>query len=109
VTAFRAWAQLAFRQNPNLLRAGYIGSYTRGDWGVGSDLDVVLVLRESADPFLARSAQFDLTTLPVPVDLLVYTLEEWKRLTSQASRFGRELSAAKWVLNRQSGIPDSVR
>src|SRR5256885_999234 len=42
-SALRLWAEEAARI-PELVRVGYFGSYARGDWGVGSDLDVVLVV-----------------------------------------------------------------
>jgi predicted nucleotidyltransferase len=53
---------------------GYFGSYARGDWGVGSDLDLVVIVEASAEPFERRA---------VPVDLLVYTRAEWTRLASR--------------------------
>ncbi len=68
---------------------GYFGSYARGDWGVGSDLDVILVVRESGTPFIRRAADWDLTRLPVPADVLVYTEGEWQALTESGIRFAR--------------------
>ena len=82
------------------MRAGFIGSYARGNWGVGSDLDVVLVLRKSAEPFPQRPLLFNLSKLPIPVDVLVYTVEEWERIIRSTSRFGRELAEANWVFCR---------
>lgn len=38
------WAREAARTRPEVLRVGYFGSYARGDWGVGSDLDLYLRL-----------------------------------------------------------------
>jgi predicted nucleotidyltransferase len=75
-----------------LVRLGYFGSCARGDWGVGSDLDLVAVLEDSALPFDRRSFDWDLTTLPVPADLVVYTRAEWERLQSEAGRFARTLA-----------------
>jgi uncharacterized protein len=89
--ALRRWAEEAVRTRPELVRVGYFGSYARGDWGVGSDLDVVLVVAGADLPFGRRAAAWDLTRLPVPVDALVYTEDEWRRL-DPASRFARVLS-----------------
>jgi predicted nucleotidyltransferase len=83
------WAGRAGVDRPDLLRVGYFGSYARGDWGVGSDLDVILVVRESATPFIRRAADWDLTRLPVPADVLVYTEREWQALTESGTRFAR--------------------
>ncbi|MCS6906348.1 MAG: nucleotidyltransferase domain-containing protein [Anaerolineales bacterium] len=74
--ALKEWAAKAKAENTDLLQVGYFGSYACGDWGVGSDLDVVLILAHSDLPFEWRAAQFDLTGLPVPVDVLVYTRAE---------------------------------
>jgi predicted nucleotidyltransferase len=53
-----------------LLRLGYFGSYARGDAGVGSDLDIVAVIRESETPFERRAIAWDLNPLPVPAEIL---------------------------------------
>ena len=95
--ALRGWAEETARHRPELVRVGYFGSYARGDWGVGSDLDVVLVVARADFPFTRRAAAWDLTRLPVPTDVLVYTEHEWRRL-DPASRFARMLAReAVWV------------
>jgi predicted nucleotidyltransferase len=60
-----------------VVAVGYFGSYAQGDWGVGSDLDVVVVVKQSSEPFERRAARLDATGLPVPADVLVYTRAEW--------------------------------
>ncbi|MBI4232813.1 MAG: nucleotidyltransferase domain-containing protein [Chloroflexi bacterium] len=98
--AVRRWAQEAARRHPGALRIGYFGSYARGDWGVGSDLDLVAVVEDSPEPFLSRAAAWDTTTLPVPADLLVYTRAEWEALDPRA-RFTRTLrQETVWVYSR---------
>ena len=87
--ALHDWALVAARQRPNLERVGYLGSYARDDWGVGSDLDVVLVLRDTAAPFMSRAQEWDLTGLPVPADVLIYTSAEWAELVAGTGRFSR--------------------
>jgi predicted nucleotidyltransferase len=96
-SALRRWAADTARTRPELLRVGYFGSYARGDWGVGSDLDVALVVADADLPFTRRAAAWDLTLLPVPADALVYTEDEWRRL-DPASRFARMLAReGVWV------------
>lgn len=51
---------------------GYFGSYARGDWGIGSDVDRVALVARCARPFAQRPLDFDTSGLPVPADLLVY-------------------------------------
>jgi len=49
----------------HLLAVGVFGSYGRGDAGVGSDLDLVLVLRECAEPIWDRLRRWDTGSLPL--------------------------------------------
>ena len=49
---------------------------------------MVLVDR-SREPFERRGARWDTTRLPVPVDLLVYTVDEWERLRREGRRLDR--------------------
>lgn len=58
--ALRAWAERAAATNGDVRLIGYFGSYARGK-----------------EPFERRPARWDLTGLPVPADLLVYTEAEW--------------------------------
>lgn len=51
-----------------LLAVGVFGSYARGNWGVGSDLDLLIVLNSSALPFERRMALLPLESLPVPAE-----------------------------------------
>lgn len=97
--AFERWVEVTGHARSELLCAGYFGSYATGDWGVGSDLDVVLVVEASDQPFESRAARWDLTGLPVPADVLVYTAAEWEELVLRGDRFGRMLvDEAVWVL-----------
>jgi len=95
--ALKDWADAIRRARSDVLRIGYFGSYAGGRPGPGSDLDVVVVVDSSGRPFEQRSAEWDLTGLPVPADLLVYTRDEWEGL-DPASRFARMIKTATvWV------------
>jgi predicted nucleotidyltransferase len=98
--AVRRWAEKVSAEKADVLRIGYFGSYARGDWGVGSDLDLIAIVDRSDKPMERRGAGFDTTQLPVPSDLLIYTAEEWQRMRDQG-RFGRTLvEEAVWVYER---------
>jgi len=57
----------------------------------------VLVVAYADLPFRRRAALWDLTSLPVPADVLVYTAAELERL-DPASRFARTLrEETVWV------------
>ena len=97
--AARDWAADAAKSHPELLRAAYFGSYARGDWGVGSDLDLLAIVQEALDSFERRPSAWDLSGLPVPAELLVYTKVEWDTLRAGGGRFARTLAReAVWLL-----------
>lgn len=88
--AVRRWAEQMARRRKEVLRIGYFGSYARGDWGVGSDLDLIIVVQCSDLPWERRSIEWDTSMLPVPADVLVYTEQEWDALNPE-KRFHRTL------------------
>ena len=87
----REWIAHEAPSHPALRRMGYFGSYARGDWGVGSELDLVAVIRDTTVPFEKRGVVWDLNPLPVPAEILVYTEAEWKQMHSEPNGFFRRL------------------
>jgi predicted nucleotidyltransferase len=85
--AARRWAAQQRRLHPKILRLGYFGSYARGDWGVGSDLDLIALVSDSNRPSMDRALDWDLDPLPVPAEILIYTQAEWARLAHDRGRF----------------------
>jgi predicted nucleotidyltransferase len=103
--ALRAWSDGLTRSRTDVLGVGFFGSYARGDAGVGSDLDVVVVVTRSDEPPARRPLAFDtLTAFPVPVDLIVYTQAEWSERRATGDPFFRRLAQeVVWV----AGAPGS--
>lgn len=96
--ALDSWVGQEARLHPELRRLGYFGSYARGDWGVGSDLDLVAVVTAAERPFAERAMDWNLAALPVPAEILVYTETEWADLLKQGRRFGQTLDRETvWV------------
>ena len=97
IKALMEWAKEVYSSRSDVVKIGYFGSYARGDWGVGSDLDVIVLLRGSSLPFWKRCLEFDTTDLPVPVDLIVYTLEEVEKL--KGTKFYEDVIAKEviWI------------
>jgi hypothetical protein len=96
--AFEEWVEQKKKEKPELLRAGFFGSYAREDWGVGSDLDIILILDQSPDDFYQRASAWDATNLPVPVDVLIYTEEEWQNMAGRGEHFCKMIEEeAIWV------------
>lgn len=98
--AVERWAAAAAARRADVLRIGYFGSYARGDWGVGSDVDLVVVVEGDEQPFVRRAAAWDATDLPVPADVLVYTAEEWQALSRQERFHQTLLREVVWVYER---------
>ncbi len=95
--ALRRWAHKVQRKRPAVLRIGYFGSYARGQAGVGSDLDVIVIVEDSERPFAERRSDFNTEDLPVPTDVLVYTQKEWDDLTDEPGFQRTANREAVWV------------
>ena len=99
--AAKEWADKQVQRRDDILRIGYIGSYARRDWGVGSDLDLILLLENSSIPFWRRSQDWDLSGIPVPTDVMVYTRQEWERMAARNERFFQTVTQeAVWIYER---------
>ncbi len=59
--AVRTWAAGVVQTRDQVLAVGYFGSYARADWGVGSDVDLVVRVERSDLRFEHRAAAFDTT------------------------------------------------
>jgi predicted nucleotidyltransferase len=92
------WAVLQRRDHADLLAVGVFGSYGRGDAGVGSDLDLLLILEICSEPVWERLRRWDTRALPLACDLLVYSLEEWRTLPQWNPRFSQVLhQETRWL------------
>lgn len=99
--AVREWVAQAVEGRDDILGIGYFGSYARGDWGVGSDLDLVMIVDQTDAPFDRRSLPWDLTGLPVPASMMVYAAAEWKDLQAAGGRFARTVDRETvWVFKK---------
>ena len=99
LSALQEWANVQAAARPELIALGYFGSHARGDTGFGSDLDVVAIVKKSDRPRLERNRDWPYERLPVPADLLVYTVDEWDRLRQRGGRFVDMLDdEAVWVI-----------
>jgi predicted nucleotidyltransferase len=98
--AVRDWAARIAALDERVLRVGYFGSYARGDWGVGSDVDLVVIVAEAAEPLERRALAFDATDLPVPADVFVYTEGEWEAMLVRGGLPRTASREVAWVLER---------
>lgn len=97
-----SWAEQLLKARTDVLRVGYFGSYARDEWGPGSDLDVLVVLDDSTVPFGERVLGTEILDLPVSVDLLVYTVTEFRNLADRNPKFYRHLTGEiVWLCQRE--------
>lgn len=84
---------------PELEGVGVFGSYGRGDAGVGSDLDLLLVLRQCELPIWERLRPWDTADLPLATDLLVYSRREWESLPQWNPKLAATLERdLRWLI-----------
>ena len=111
LAAARRWALRLTREDRAVETVLCVGSYARGDWGVGSDVDLIVRIRESTESSLQRRLRYEPTDLPVPSDVWVYTRAEWNELAVRAphlaSRLAREMLdlTAGAVAKRSAAMP----
>lgn len=98
--AVRRWAARVGAEDERIRRVGYFGSYARGDWGVGSDVDLVVIVTDAAGPLERRALAYDATDLPVPADLFVYTAAEWQAMLVRGGLPRTASREVVWVLER---------
>lgn len=90
LAACRAWA-VGLRADPAVDAAYCVGSYARGDWGVGSDADLLVILSDSALSSLERYLRYSPADLPVPFDLWVLTRAERQSLAELSPHLHRRI------------------
>lgn len=101
----RRWTAKQAQRHPELLWLGYFGSYARGDWGVGSDLDLVAVVKTSDTAFERRAADWETEALPVPTEILVYSRTEWQELKRKKTKFAKMLNRdTVWIYPFSKGV-----
>lgn len=96
--AVRRWVREAMANDSTIQAVGYFGSYARGEAGVGSDLDLIVIVQASDRPFHQRSLGWQFNEIPVPVESVVYTQAEWQQMAANPSRFYQTLmQEAVWI------------
>jgi hypothetical protein len=99
LAAVQQWAEAQQALRPTLTKVGVFGSYGRGDAGVGSDLDLLLVDGSAIGPQHQRLLTWPLERLPLSCDALVLTPTELQELLVSGSRMAIELQRdLRWLL-----------
>ena len=74
------YAKSIKRTNPEVERVGYFGSYANDTYGPASDVDLLIILRQSDKRFLDRIPDFLPDNLSICCDVFPYTREEIDRM-----------------------------
>ena len=97
--AVKQWAEAQQALRPALTKVGVFGSYGRGDAGVGSDLDLLLVDGPAIGAQQQRLLTWPLERLPLSCDPLVLSPTELQKLLASGSRMAIELQRdLRWLL-----------
>ena len=97
--AVRGWASGVVATRTDVIAIGYVGSYARGDWGPGSDVDLIVILAGDLTPIGERARGWDTTRLPVPADLVLYSEREWRGHVARSGRWRETVhNEAVWVV-----------
>jgi uncharacterized protein len=102
----REWARRLADTDPSVIAVGYVGSYARGDAGVGSDLDLLIVRRDGSP--LPDVLGADVVALPVPADILHYTESELAGVVERGLRMATVIRhEARWWIGGTSRVTPS--
>ncbi len=81
------------QDDPNVLQIILYGSVAKGRYTPESDIDILIVVRESNSKFLERRDAFfpHFLHLPMDVDIKVYTFGEVKKMLENGNPFMKEV------------------
>lgn len=97
----KLWAKSMGLGDDNIVKIYCFGSICKGTWGVGSDLDIAIIIKKTTVPFISRASLYDSSAISVPTDILVYTQFEITKLSKEKSRFMDEIEKSSLLLYQQ--------
>jgi predicted nucleotidyltransferase len=76
---------------PEVEKVGLFGSYATDTFGPASDVDLLIILRESSKRFLDRIPDFIPDNLSVGCDVFPYTAEEIEKMKQESTPWIRHV------------------
>ncbi len=98
----KLWAKSIGPDDESIVKIFCFGSICTDTWGVGSDLDIIIILKQTSVPFISRANLFDASAICVPTDILVYTESEIETFDDQKSRFMDDIQKKAILLYQKS-------
>lgn len=83
---------------PDVEEVVVFGSFEKGTYAPGSDLDVLIILSHADRPVWDRAGDLRPPRFPVPLDLFAFTRDEL--VARSATPFARALHASSWRYRR---------
>jgi len=97
----RQWLDTELKRHPEAIAVIASGSFIGEHWGVGSDLDLIIIVNESGTPFVKRAIAWDTSSISVPTDTLIYTVDEWRKMREKSYRLVLEAEKkGVWLLGQ---------
>lgn len=103
--AMDEYAARLLAARPDIEEIVVFGSFERGTWAPGSDLDVFIVLASADRPVHERVAELLPGAFPVGIDLFPFTRDEMARRAPSALLDA--VAASRWRYRRDPGAPGS--
>jgi len=76
------------RKHPHVEKIFLFGSFSRGNYTPCSDIDILIIVKDTEKPFLLRSQQFaGYFPVPFDVNILVYTSKEFEKMLEEKNQF----------------------
>jgi uncharacterized protein len=95
------WAESSAKDHETLMKVGYLETFNQEDITADSHLDVVLVVEKTEIPMAERGSHWNLASIGVPTQALVFTQPEWEDLMSGGGWLAERMRAhAVWVFER---------
>lgn len=91
--AVREFAEELARDNPEVERVIVFGSLVRGEAVPGSDVDLLIILKDSDIPILDRMSKYMPQRFPVGVDVFPYTADEVEQMLEDSNFFLKQALA----------------
>ena len=100
IDRLKEWANQLTKMHQEVLKIGYFGSYARDDYTPSSDLDILIVVKESEKPPHKRLLDYAVDRFPVGCEVFVYTEEELERKREIKKGWVHTmLSEVQWILS----------